>query len=120
MERQRLSEQLARLPVEELVAVLRDVFAARLPFPEEAAFCRSRFYLGTAHSDLLSDPGAAEAWGPWQTDAVAYPNPAEWGDSLGPDYGLCQAGTCMGCGTAVRSNVKGGVCPVCGAAVWMT
>ena len=63
MERQRLSEQLARLPVEELVAVLRDVFAARLPFPEEAAFCRSRFYLGTAkqRAEMPADqdiPGA--------------------------------------------------------------
>jgi len=120
MDRKQISEYLRQLPVEELVAVLRDVFETRCPFPEEAAFCRSRFFLGVACSDLESDENENERWGRWRWDAVAYPNIAKWGDSLGPDYGLCQYGNCAGCGLTVRSNVKDGVCPICGVAVYMT
>ena len=120
VDRQRITDYLRQMKVEELVAVLRDVFADRQPAPEEATFCRNRFFLGTAWSDLQSAEGEPERWGPWQTDAVAYPNATKYGDSLGPDYGLCEEGTCGGCGLAVRSNVKQGLCPVCGVAVYMT
>lgn len=120
MDRQRIAECLLQLKDEELVAVFRNVFSDRLPSPEEAGHCRNRFFLGTAWSYRQSDEDEPERWGPWQIDAVAYPNPTVWGDSLGPNYGLCQAGTCGGCGLTVRSNVKEGICPICGDAVYMT
>ena len=120
MERRELAEQLRRLPVEELVAVLHDVFAARGPFPEEAAFCRNRFFLGVASSDLESGDGEPERWGPWRIEAVAFSDPSHYGKSLGPDWGLCQSGECGDCGVGARSNVKNGICAVCGATVHMT
>lgn len=58
---------------------------------------------------------------PWEIQAVAYRDPALWpADNLGPDWGFCEFGQCQECGTAVRSNVKEGICPVCGAKVRMT
>lgn len=120
MERKELAEELRRLPVEGLVAVLRDVFATRGPFPEEAAFCRNTFFLGAASSDLESGDGEPERWGPWKIEAVAPPDPSHHGDSLGPDWGLCQSGGCGACGVKARSNVKNGLCAVCGATVNLT
>ncbi len=111
---------LSNLPDERLVAVLRRVFAVKQPAPEEAACCRNRFYVGTAWSDLESDEGEPQRWGPWKLDAVAYVDSREYGDDLGPDYGLCQAGSCQSCGTRVRSNVKHGLCPICGGPAYMT
>ena len=113
-------QYLSNLPDERLVDVLRRVFVVKQPAPEESAFCRNRFYLATAWSYLESDEGEPQRWGPWQFQAVAYVDPAEWGESLGPDYGLCQEGSCGTCGTRVRSNVKQGLCPICGARVYMT
>lgn len=120
MNRQKVIEYLRQSPVEELVAVLQAVFKDRQPAPEEESFCRNRFFLGTAWSELESDEGQPHRWGPWDVDAVAYPDPDEYGESLGPDYGLCQSGTCTGCGFEVRSNVKRGLCAICGAGVNMT
>jgi hypothetical protein len=120
VERQELAEHLRRLPVEELVSVLQDVFASRLPFPNETAFCRNRFFLGVASSDLESDKGEPESWGPWTIEAVAYPDPAHYGDTLGPDWGLCQSGACCNCDVRACSNVKNGICAICGATVYMT
>jgi hypothetical protein len=120
MEHRQLVEHLRRLPVAEFVAVLRDVFDARLPCPEETAFCRNRFFLGVASSDLESDQGEPKRWGPWELEAVAYPDPAHYGGGLGPDWGLCQSGACVGSGARACSNVKNGVCAVCGAAIDMT
>jgi hypothetical protein len=112
-------EYLSGLPDERLVDVLRRVFAVKQPAPEEASYCRNRFYLGTAWSNLESDEGHPQRWGQWELDAVAYVDPAEWGGSLGPGYGLAQAGSCGTCGMRVRSNVKNGLCPICGARVYM-
>ncbi len=120
MDRQRLTDDLCQLPIEELVAVLQGVFAARQPAPEEASYCRNRFFLGTAWSYRTSDDGQPEKWEPWSTDLVAYPDSSSWGDSLGPDWGLCQEGTCGSCGNVVRSNVKQGLCPLCQTPVFMT
>jgi hypothetical protein len=120
MDRDAVGDYLSELPVEELVAVLRKVFETRQPMPEEASFCRNRFFLGIAWSELLSDRGEPETWAPWRVEAVAYPDPSEYGESLGPDYGLCQEGTCATCSVAVRSNVKHGLCPVCNSSVYMS
>jgi hypothetical protein len=123
MDRQPLIEHLCKLPVEELVDVLREVFGRRQPAPEEASFCRNHFFLGVATSQLDADEldeDPAEEWGPWWTSIVAYPDTSVWGESLGPDYGLCQEGTCITCGNTVVSNVKQAICPVCGTAVYLT
>ena len=72
-------QYLSNLPDERLVAILQRVFAVKRPAPEEAVYCRNRFYLGTAWSDLESDEGEPQRWGPWELDAVAYVDPAESG-----------------------------------------
>jgi hypothetical protein len=113
-------QYLSSLPVERLVDILRRVFAVKQPAPEESAFCRNRFYLGTAWSYLESDEGEPPRWGSWEFDAVAYVDQAQYGDGLGPDYGLCQGGSCETCGISTRSNVKQGLCPICAAHVYMT
>lgn len=120
MERDQLVEHLCRLQSAELVDVLRNVFAARLPWPEEAAFCRNKFFLGIASSDLESDAGEPTRWSPWTCEAVASPDHQRYGENPAPDLGLCQAGTCTACGVGARSNVKYGFCGVCESAVYMT
>jgi hypothetical protein len=87
MEHRRLVERLRRLPIAELVAVLGEVFDTRRPSPEDSAFCRNRFFLGIASSDLESDGCEPERWGPWEIEAVAYPDPAHYGGGLGPESG---------------------------------
>jgi hypothetical protein len=113
-------QYLGNLPVERLVAVLRRVFAAKQPAPEEAAYCRNLFYLGTASSVDLSDEGEPPRWEPWELNAVAYVDLDHWDNEFGPDYGLCQEGSCPSCGTRVCSNVKRGICPICGSRIYMT
>jgi hypothetical protein len=113
-------QYLNTLPDERLVAILRRVFAVKQPASQEAAYCRNRFYLGTAWSDLESGESEPQRWGPWELEAVAYVDAFEQGDDLGPDYGLCQSGSCLACGTRVRSNVKHGLCPICDGQVYMT
>lgn len=120
MDQQCVIEYLRQLPDEELVAVLQGVFADRQPCPEEAAFCRNSFFLGIAFSDLESADREPKRWGAWDVEAVAYPDPTVYRGSLGPNWGLCQSGTCGSCGVNVRSNVKQGLCPICKAAVSMT
>src|SRR5665213_1112889 len=102
-----VTNYLRELPVERLAAILQVVFQAKQPFPEEARFCRNRFYLGTATSDLESEEKEPERWSPWVLKAVASV------DQEGPDWGLCQSGSCGICGTEVRSNIKNAICPIC-------
>lgn len=116
---------LGSIPDEEMLDLLRQVFARRTPNPEEAAYCRTRYFLGTASSmlDDESDPEAdpsVQQWGAWEIEAVAYPDPDHYGSAFGPDWGFCEGGTCLTCTTKVRSNVKYGLCPICGAKVFMT
>ena len=122
MDRDEVVDYLTGLPTEQFVDVLRRVFARKQPAPEESAYCRNKYYLGTASSDQLESDNDEEPprWGPWEHDVVAYPDPQAWGDSLGPDYGLAQVGSCGTCGVRVRSNVKQGLCPICGGKVYMT
>ncbi len=118
MKRDEVTAYLVRVPMEELLAVLQEVFEARTPNPEEAAYNRNRFFLGTASSVLGSEE--RQDWGPWEIHAVAYIDRDEHPEGLGPDWGFCEFGTCESCGTHVRSNVKRGICPVCGDRVSMT
>ena len=120
MNDEQVIEYLSKLPHEQLADLLRRVFSVIQPAPAESSYCRNRFYLGTAWSDLLSDEGEPERWEPWQLDAVAYMDPAQQPDGLGPDHGLCEEGSCQACGTRVGSNVKHGLCAICGHRVGMT
>lgn len=112
-----LAAELISLPDEHLLEVLRQVFAERRPNPEEDAYNRNRFFLATA-SSLLADDEVT--WEPWEIEAVAYPDPDHYDGGLGPDYGFCQFGECLTCGTATRSNVKNAICPICGTSVYGT
>jgi hypothetical protein len=114
-----LVERLLAASDGELREVLRQVFERRMPYPEEAAYHRSRFFLGVVSSELESEPEAPERWGAYQLRAVAYADRDTYGDDPGPD-GWAQRGTCEACGTSVCSNLRQGVCPVCGAAVRMS
>ncbi|HEX4613507.1 MAG TPA: hypothetical protein VH092_35320 [Urbifossiella sp.] len=108
------------LPPAELVRVMQQVFAATIPFPGEATFCRSKWFLGIAHSFRRpSDMGELEEWEPWQIEVAAYHRP---GDHPGGPNDLGQSsggGECCG-GISHRSNIKSGVCAICGRDVGMT
>lgn len=119
MNRQEVVEILRALPDEELLTVLQEVFEGRQPYPLEAAWHRSRFFLGIAGSQRESDEGKPERWAAWEIRAAAYVARDEYPEGNGPDWGFCQHGTCPDCGTEVSSNVKLGICPICGAAVGM-
>lgn len=109
---------LQSLPPAELVRVMRQVFATNVPFPSEAAFCRSRWFLGIAHAWRCSQPGAPVEWEPWQIEVAAYNPP----DSLGGPGDLGQSSGGGGCcgGISHRSNLKRGMCPICGREVGLT
>lgn len=109
---------LAGLPPAELVRVMQRVFAASVPFPSEEKHCRSKWFLGIAHSWRASEPGEPLEWEPWQIEAAAYNPPG----SPGGPHDLAQSsggGPCCG-GISHRSNLKRGVCPICGREVGMT
>lgn len=106
-------DSLVSLPCEELLEILGRVFATQHPNPEEDEYHPNRYFLGT--STQVSDPATTRPV--WEVQAVAYP-PSSAG--LGPDWGFCQFGQCRGCGSLVRSNVKRGICSVCGTDVEMT
>ncbi len=60
-------------------------------------------------------------WEPWKFEAVAYVDPEHYGEGhLGPDWGFANEGKCESCGSWVRSNVKRGLCSICGSKVYMT
>ncbi len=117
-------ELLTTLPDEDLLAVLQAVFKVKRPNPEEDAYNQNCYFLGSASRLLASEEGEPERWEPWEIEAVAYIDRAAYPNILlddnGPDYGFCQGGTCQSCGMTVRSNVKHGICPICGNKVYMT
>lgn len=110
---------LRSLPPAQLVRVLQQVFAGSVPFTGEGAWCRSRWFLGIAHAYRESDPDEPVRWEPWRIEVAAYhlPDLSPGGpDDLGQSSG---GGGCCG-GISHRSNVKLGVCPICGGEVGMT
>ncbi|MBW3636380.1 MAG: hypothetical protein KY445_07940 [Armatimonadetes bacterium] len=116
-----LAKQLAQLGDLELREVLFEVFQTRRPNPEEDKYSYNRFFLGTAaisDETRLGEPAAQK--GRAEISAVAYIDRELCPETLGPDWGFCQFGTCSACKTTVRSNYKNGICPVCGAKVGMT
>ena len=118
-----LAETLAELQEDALLEVLRLVFERRTPFPIEAAWHKSRYFLGLASSILNdeSDPEAGkEVWSEWEVSAAAYPDLAEYGAWKGPDWGFAEHGVCHACHATVVGIVKHGICPICAEHVHMT
>jgi rubrerythrin len=115
---------LRTIPDEDLLAILQAVFEVKRPNPEEDAYNQNCYFLGTASRLLASLEGESEHWKPWKIEAVAYidheayPNTSSGNN--GPYYGFCEGGACQNCGMAMRSNVKHGICPICGNKVYMT
>lgn len=100
-------EFLTELPMAEMVAVCESVFTARTPFPGEPG--EDRFCLAISSRRQQT----------CQLEAVAYVNREKYQLTNGPDFGLCQSGTCV-CGITLRSNVKHARCPACAANVYLT
>lgn len=104
---EQLSAKLQSLSDEELVAVIQDALARR------PAGNDGHLFLGIASED-----------GDWQVEALAKPEVEHYAPSrpsevfVGPT-GFGQEGTCT-CGFKVRSNMKHGVCSICGNPVSMT
>jgi hypothetical protein len=122
-----IAKTLIGLADDELLEVLRLVFTERRFAPEEAAFLRSRYFLGIATSQLQDDesqpePPAADQqiWANWEIEAAAYPDMTEYGSWRGPGYGFADEGECGNCHTRVRGLLKKGICPICGSRVSMT
>jgi hypothetical protein len=111
-----LAGALRSLPDEWLVEVLTEVFARRRPYPADGA----RYYLAVVDRERDERTGA---WaGPAEHAAVAYADPAHVGGpgDVGPDWGLCQGGSCDSCGIELLSNRKHVRCPLCDAARYLT
>lgn len=120
-ERDKVVEYLSQCSDPELREILFAIFQTRRPNPEEDKYNKNCFFLGTASSLLESSDEEAEPWDTWKIEAVAYVDEEEYGeDVLGTDWGFCQFGECQFCGISVRSNLKHGVCPVCGSKVSMS
>ena len=112
-------EQLSALTDEELRETLFEVFKVKRPNPEEDAYNRNCYFLGTASIMNDAEPNEKAKWGKPEIEAVAYIDREKYSDGLGPDWGFCQFGHCE-CGVAVRSNYKEGICPICSSKVKMT
>jgi hypothetical protein len=114
--REEIIAELQRMSVPELVSVFRDAFAPHHPGTRQSGVTDDRYILAVARRDV--DPDRSQDDPPCTIEAVAYPDPAEY--DLGPDWGLCQQGTCRSCRIVVCSNVKRGTCPSCGSNVSLT
>jgi hypothetical protein len=119
--REKIIRDLSGCSNPELRKILFAVFQNRNPNPEEDEYNKNCFFLGTASSPLENDDEEPERWGTWKIEAVAYVDGEECEeDVLGTDGGFCQFGECQFCGIPVRSDLKHGVCPVCGSKVSMS
>lgn len=113
MTREEIINHLQELPIEELIDILREVLPLQKTGTSTPSSRADRLILAVASRNL--DPDCASE-PPCTLEAVAYPNP----DGLGPDWGLCQDGSCSTCRIPVCSNEKRGICPSCGNSVSMT
>jgi len=119
-ERENVVRRLEACSDEELREVFSQVFKARRPYPAEEAYHHNRYFLGVASRQLAGEPQEPERWEPAAVYAVADVDRSAYGDGPGPDVGFSQFGTCDGCGVKVCSNLKQGLCPICGEPVSMS
>ncbi|WP_223257383.1 hypothetical protein [Phormidesmis priestleyi] len=120
-ERKKIVGYLSRCSDRELRDILFAVFQVRRPNPEEDEYNKNCFFLGTASSLLENGKGEPKHWGAYKIEAIAHVDREECGENVPAiDWGFCQFGECQQCGIAVRSNLKHGVCPLCGSKVYMS
>lgn len=116
-----LLEILTKIPNGDLIDLLEQVFAEKIPYPLETEYCRSKYYLGLATSnDLREDEIDAPDWSEWEKGAVAYIDREEYPFGADPEISYGEYGHCTKCNINVRSSVKHGICPICGRKVYMT
>lgn len=106
----RLASDLSALDPRELVYVLSRSLPGYVPHEGEPEISESRFFLGV--------------WsvvdGDQSVDIVAYPDEAEYGDVIGPDWGFCQAVNSSLPDISFVSNFKRGLSPLDGGKISMT
>ncbi|MFI7261187.1 hypothetical protein ACIBP4_02610 [Micromonospora maritima] len=108
-DRDHLADQLAALPVRELVDVLRRV----LPRYTESSYGIRTVLVLAAATQYENEPGL-------DLELVAWPDRDYYNGGLGPDQGLWEDGHCARCDTDVTSNAKRGYCPICGSRCTLT
>ncbi|MEH1164644.1 hypothetical protein V6V47_04565 [Micromonospora sp. CPCC 205539] len=108
-ERDRLAEQLAALPVHELVDVMRRVLPT---YTEDRYGMRTNVVLASV-TRCDQDPETI-------LELVAWVDRDHYDGSLGIDQGLWENGHCSTCDIEVTSNGKRAFCPACGSAVALT
>lgn len=104
---QALAEQLASLDQRELVYVIARSLPTFEPYRSDPQVDRSGFFLGAF----------AVQQGGTTIDVVAYPDPAEYGHDLGPDWGLVQRAPSEVGGLDYVSNFKQCLSPLNGGKV---
>ena len=110
-ELQKMAEILGKLDERELVFVLSKVLPNHDPYKQDPIIERARFVLAVAYQEN----------GNSGLNIVAYPDPDEYGDELGPDWGLCQSsGGSEWDGIEYVSNVKNCISPYSGEKIHMT
>jgi hypothetical protein len=119
-----ISTELSALSDEELVAVFQEAFSGRPKTTAEPWIRSMHYFVGITYQYDESDDGLPPQWSSWKISVIAKPDPAEYqNDSaelfVGADWGFCQEAECS-CGYHVRSNMKCGVCQICGKNVAMT
>ncbi|MCR6487300.1 hypothetical protein M8542_31175 [Amycolatopsis sp. OK19-0408] len=110
-ERAALASGLSRLPLPELVDVLRRVLPAYAK-PRGATpntLCLAEVWWVSGRRDL----------GP-SVDVVAWPDREYYDGGFGPASGNWESGTCPECGLDVVSTAKRAFCPACSTPCWLT
>lgn len=125
----RMAGDLGKLSTEKLLFVLQQVLSTKTQVDlVEINYYRDRLFLGYAFSWLKDDAAEPllphtqlpDTWEPWQITAIAYPDPAQYpSPTLGED-GFYNNATCTSCGTAITTNFKSVLCPICGSSVFGT
>jgi rubrerythrin len=119
-EETRALHALREMSDDRLLQVLTAVFKPRLPFAASAEFMKSRFFVGVATSDLLSEPDeVTERWSAWTTCAIAECDQEHYAGRFG-GIDLCQEGTCDQCGITLLSTAKNAICPICDSKARLT
>ncbi|MFG1966244.1 hypothetical protein [Nonomuraea sp. NPDC049028] len=109
-DRVRLAQQLAQLPVHELVDVLGRVLPQHA---EDRNGLRTMLVLATATTYEQEPVGI-------DVTLVAWPDRDYYDGGLGPEQGLWEDGRCARCDVEVSSNAKRAYCPVCNTPCTLT
>ncbi|GIG02193.1 hypothetical protein [Catellatospora citrea] len=103
--RAELAAALNALPTAEFLDVMRQVLPVQAANDADPAFRNVLMLV-----EVSTDPDDGDV----EQRVVAWPDRVHYGGGLGTYQGLCEEGTCAGCGRTVTSNAKRAVCPLCG------